>query len=67
MFSTELLEQREKVRKECIKLQALLDGELEDSTFICHAIWSQTLFMQHLTSLEKKKEQGRKIKRIMKM
>jgi hypothetical protein len=38
MFSPELFAQREKVLKECVKLQALgdaeLDGQLEDSVFI---------------------------------
>jgi hypothetical protein len=34
MFSSELLAQREKFRKECKMLQALVDAELEESTFI---------------------------------
>jgi hypothetical protein len=36
MFSPELLAQREKVRKECRILQALVDTELEGRTFIQH-------------------------------
>jgi hypothetical protein len=34
MFSLQLLEQRENVEQECIKLQGLVDEELEDSTFM---------------------------------
>jgi hypothetical protein len=36
MFSLELLEQKEIVQEEYIKLQALVDVQLEDSTFIWH-------------------------------
>jgi hypothetical protein len=34
MFSLKLLEQRKKVKKECLKLQALIDEELEQTTFM---------------------------------
>jgi hypothetical protein len=33
MFSIELLKQRLKVQKDCEKLQALVDNEMEDSTY----------------------------------
>jgi hypothetical protein len=36
MLSLELLEQREEVQDECIKLQALIDDEIPDSSFMWH-------------------------------
>jgi hypothetical protein len=37
MFSSELTEQREVVRKECMKFQVIVNKELKDNTFIWHA------------------------------
>jgi hypothetical protein len=37
IFSSELMEQRKKVEKKCIKLQALIDDEIPDTSFMWHA------------------------------
>jgi hypothetical protein len=57
MFSEEVLKQREKVQKECIKLQTLVDAELDDSTFI----WNPgSKFVQVTFDIFRKEKRTRK-------